>query len=147
MEKIQGGCQCGAIRYQSTSKPLKMAASDCRHCQKQSGAALALSVGVPGETLNVKGLVPSVYEDIRSSGTVVLRSFCPECGTSLFTESESEPTMVFVKAATLDDPSWVQSQVTSNVAGHRQKNQPVTGHRHCPNVLKFPARDLRLNVS
>lgn len=147
MGKIQGGCLCGAIRYQSTSEPTKLAVSDCRHCQKQSGAALAISVGVPGETFNVKGLVPSVYEDIRSSGTVVLRSFCPECGTPLFSESESEPTMVLVKAATLDDPSWVESQVASNAAKHRQGNQSVAGHRHSPKVLEFPAPDLRLTVS
>jgi len=146
MRKIQGGCLCGAIRYQSTSEPTRMIASDCRHCQKQAGAAIAISVGVPANTLKVKGKRPSVYEDTRASG-VSLRSFCPDCGTPLFSESEAEPEMVFIIAATLDDPSWVQPQVIYSAGRFRQVNQSATREERSPERLDRPVRELRIKVS
>lgn len=147
MKTIEGSCLCGAIHYQSTSEPTKMVVSDCRHCQKEAGAALSVSVGVPANTLKVKGLVPSVYEDTRSSGSVILRSFCPECGTPLFSETEAEPEMVFVKSATLDDSSWLQPQVMRSAARYPQANQSNTEHRHSSNVFEMPARERRVKVS
>ena len=147
MNKIQGGCLCGAIRYQSESKTQRMVASDCRHCQKHAGVAIAVSVGIPERTLRVRGLMPSVYEDIRSSGSVILRSFCPDCGTPLFTESDGEPTMIFINAASLDDDSWVQPQVFHNAARYRQRVEPIKQEHRSSKVLEWPKRDLPVKVS
>jgi hypothetical protein len=41
------------------------------------------------------------------SGEVVKRIFCPECGSPIFTEAASIPDVVFIKAGTLDDTSWL----------------------------------------
>ncbi len=109
MALIQGGCLCGAIHYDSSAAPSKMIASDCRHCQKQAGAAIAISVGVPSASLKVQGVRPSVFEDVRDSGSVIQRSFCPKCGTPLFSESDEHPELVFIKTASLDDPSVIES--------------------------------------
>ena len=103
MKKLEGRCLCGAIRYESKDKPKRMVASDCRHCRKQAGVALSLSLGVATQSLDLHGLAPTVYVDSRPSGIVVLRSFCPRCGVPLFTESDIEPGIVFINAATLDD--------------------------------------------
>jgi hypothetical protein len=147
MSKIQGGCLCGAIRYQSESKPQRMVASDCRHCQKHAGAAIAVSVGIPERTLRVRGLMPSVYEDIRPSGSVILRSFCPDCGTPLFTETDGEPTLIFINAASLDDDSWVHPQVIHKAAQDRHKLESAKQERRSPQILQWPRRDLRVKVS
>ena len=146
MGQIQGGCLCGAIHYNSTAEPSRMVASDCRHCQKQAGAAISISLGIPVGTLKVKGLRPTVYEDIRDSGAVILRSFCPNCGTPLFSESEDEPTLVFVKSASLDDPSVIEPKVPTSAARIRYRHL-VTGHRHSRNVVELPMHDTRLKVS
>ena len=147
MREIRGGCLCGAIRYQSTSEPCKMIASDCRHCQKDPGAAISISVGVDGNTLKVKGTRPSIYEDTKASGSVVLRSFCPECGTPLFSESDQDPGMIYVKAATLDDPSWVQPQVLYSAGRFGKRNQPATRKEQSPERPGRPVRELRIKVS
>jgi hypothetical protein len=146
MAKIQGGCLCGAIRYESSGEPSRMAASDCRHCQKQAGAAISISVGVPADTLKIKGLRPTVYEDVRDSGAVILRSFCPNCGTPLFTETEGEPTLVFVKSASLDDPSLIEAKFSPGASKNRYQNS-TTGHRHCGNIVELPVHNTRLKVS
>ncbi len=144
MSKITGGCLCGAIRYESESAPIKMMASDCRHCQKHTGKAIAISFGVPQQTLRVRGLVPSVYEDFKPSGKHVLRSFCPECGTPLFTESDSQPTMIFIQAATLDNEWWADSHKYSVVRqGQHLTEQP----HHTPPVLEWPEDELQKKAS
>ncbi len=147
MSKIRGGCLCGAIRYQSDSQPSRMVASDCRHCRKHAGAAIAISVGIPERTLRVRGLIPSVYEDIRPSGSVILRSFCPECGTPLFTETDGEPIMIFINAATLDNDSWVQPQVVQVAEREHHEDQTQKQEHRSANVLQWPKHDRRVKVS
>ena len=147
MSAIKGSCLCGAIHYQSESAPERMIASDCKHCQKHAGAAIAFSVGIPERTLRVRGLMPSVYEDIRPSGSVVLRSFCPECGTPMFTENDSEPTMIFINAATLDDGSWVQPQVFRKPTRYQPNTRSVEQKQHTAQVLEWPDGELRQKVS
>lgn len=146
MEPVRGSCLCGAIHYESTAEPSRMIASDCRHCQKQSGAAISISVGVPGETLRVRGLRPTVYEDTRDSGSVILRSFCPTCGTPLFSESDDQPDFVFIKSATLDDPSVLESR-NANLSPEAGYKRPATADRRSSRVLDFLARQKRLKAS
>jgi len=146
MGQIQGSCLCGAIHYESTAEPSKMHASDCRHCQKQSGAAISISVGVPGETLRVRGLRPTVYEDARDSGTVILRSFCPNCGTPLFSESDDEPDLVFIKTATLEEPSVIEPRISPlSRADSHQHSAKTT--RVSSQVVDLLERQKRLKVS
>ena len=147
MSRIQGGCYCGAIRYESESKPIRMGASDCRHCQKHPGAAIALSIGIAERDLRVRGLIPTVYEDIRPSGRVILRSFCPDCGTPLFTESDGEPIMIFINAATLDDDSWIQPQVFRIAERNRHRVSTANQDRQSAKVIEWPKRDPQLTIS
>ena len=146
MSKIEGGCQCGAIRYESESEPTKLVASNCRHGHRHPKASVAVSVGIPERTLRVRGLIPSVYEDTKPSGSVVLRSFCPECSTPLFTESDSEPTMIFIKVATLNHDVWMQPQVFYNAARYRQEIQPAKQERRLPRLLEWLKREVRLRL-
>ncbi len=147
MNTIRGGCHCGAIRFESESEATKIIASDCRHCHRQPGAAVAISVGIPEKTLRVRGLMPSVYEDVRPSGSVVLRSFCPECGTPLFTETDAEPTLIFIKAATLDGNAWTQPQVFYDSA-RSAEGQPKTRQQpRSARIIDWPKRDRRLKIS
>ena len=146
MATLQGGCLCGAIHYHSDTTPSKMIASDCRHCQKQAGAAIAISVGITADSLKVEGLRPSVYEDIRDSGAVVLRSFCPKCGTPLFSESDEHPELVFIKTASLDDPSAIEPKATPSAIGKRYRYSAVV-QRPSRNVAELPAFDTRPKVS
>jgi hypothetical protein len=39
------------------------------------------------------------------SGAKMQRSFCPKCGTPLFSEAQPRPHLVIVRVGSLDDPS------------------------------------------
>ena len=63
MPKIEGGCLCGAVRYESNSEPAVTAICHCKHCQKQAGSAFSIVVGVPKDSLIMSGDELKTYED------------------------------------------------------------------------------------
>jgi hypothetical protein len=39
---LEGGCDCGEVRYRLTTRPLIVHCCHCRWCQRESGTAFAL---------------------------------------------------------------------------------------------------------
>jgi hypothetical protein len=52
------------------------------------------------------------YRSVADSGNVMHRRFCPACGTSLFSEAEARPHLIFVRTGTLDDLELVKPAMT-----------------------------------
>jgi hypothetical protein len=105
---FQGGCACKAVRYEVASEPIAFALCHCRACQYASGGEPASVVVVPKEAFKLtRGSVKS-YSTKADSGNSVVRQFCPECGTPLFSALEGNPGMWAIKAGSLDDPSWLK---------------------------------------
>jgi hypothetical protein len=101
---LEGGCACGAIRYQVAVVPTDAGFCHCRLCQKTTGAAVTASASVPiGEFRYVRG-EPRVYE----SSTWGERRFCGHCGTQLEYRESAAPQTVEINYATLDDPTRVR---------------------------------------
>ena len=107
---ITGRCLCGQLSYSIAADPVVAAICHCTNCQRQSGAAYSVNVGVPAAALTLYGAV-STYEDRGDSGNKVLRRFCGHCGSPIVSELEAAPAVVYVKAGTLDDPAIVQPVV------------------------------------
>ena len=111
MQEIKGGCLCGAIRYQSSAAPLLTAVCHCKNCQRQSGTAFSILVGLPKGSLVMEGEQPALFADVGESGLAVHRRFCGRCGSPILSEPAATPTMDWLKAGTLDDASWLQPQL------------------------------------
>ena len=65
-----------------------------------SGTANAV---FPREAVKITGERKS-YTSIADSGSVMHRSFCPDCGTGVFSEAEPRPNLIIVRVGTWDDP-------------------------------------------
>lgn len=100
-----GGCLCGAVRYRGTAEPVMAGHCHCRDCQKSTGGAMASLLAVPADSLAITGK-PKYFSVKGESGQSVDRGFCPDCGTPLISKAGALPGVVFIKAGTLDDPSW-----------------------------------------
>jgi len=101
---FQGGCACGAIRYDVSAEPVATMNCHCRACQYASGGGFTTAVVVPRGTLTITAGTPKGYATTGDSGGRVTRFFCAECGTPVYSEPEAGPFQV-LKAASLDDPS------------------------------------------
>ncbi len=95
---IQGGCLCGAIRYEAKGTPVASTLCHCASCRRASGApSLAWLVFNDDDFAFVAG-TPTVFE----SSPGVLRTFCGKCGTSLTYQRQTKPGTIDITTATLD---------------------------------------------
>jgi hypothetical protein len=111
MERIEGGCLCGSVRYSSKAEPVMTAVCHCKHCQRQSGSAFAILVAIPRETLEIDKTYLNFFNDIGESGLPVKRNFCSKCGSPVTSEVEAIPGLEWIKAGTLDDTTWLNPTV------------------------------------
>jgi len=107
--EVRGGCLCGAVRYASNTKPDMVVVCHCANCQKNTGSAFAITFAVPRDAIRITGDTLLTYQDNSgSSGHTFHRSFCSHCGSPLAGYGGAYPGLIFIKAGTLDDPSWVK---------------------------------------
>jgi hypothetical protein len=105
--KIEGGCLCGKVRYSADTEPAFVGVCHCKNCQKGTGAAFAVVVGVAKPALDVQGTLQT-FTGRGDSGKPTYRRFCPECGSTLIDEAEALPNVTMILAGTLDDASWLK---------------------------------------
>lgn len=107
MGKFEGGCYCGAVRYQIAGPPTWSSHCHCRSCQIALGGAFVTWAKVAAEDFTLtKGKI-KVFE--KTIG--IKRGFCGDCGTTLTYAAESEvegqdwSADAWFSATTLDDPA------------------------------------------
>lgn len=103
-----GGCQCRAVRYEITGKPVTVYACHCSECQKQSGSAFAMAAVIPKDRFHITDGQPKMFVR-RTSPTKTMECwFCPDCGTRLYhvPGGAAYPNRN-IKPGTLDDASWL----------------------------------------
>ena len=107
-EGLEGGCQCGAVRYKVTGDPVYVALCHCADCRKSAGAPMvSWSAFAEGDVTVIAG-EPRTFQSSENS----TRSFCPICGTGLFFRNPAVlPGLVDIQAATLDDPEAMPPQI------------------------------------
>lgn len=110
MEKMNGGCLCGAIRYESNIEPMATVVCHCKNCQKHSGGAYSLNMILPKEALNISGDL-AYFDDSGDSGNTVRRKFCAQCGSPIVSEPAAMDAVTVLKVGTLDNPDWVKPGV------------------------------------
>ena len=75
MSAIEGGCLCGACRYETDAVPINVRACHCRICQKATGAPFYARVMVPLDAVRLAGPIGWYH-----SSDEVRRGFCTRCG-------------------------------------------------------------------
>jgi hypothetical protein len=108
MTKHSGGCLCGAVKYSFNSEPMMTGVCHCENCQRQSGTAFSIIVGVAKSSFELDGdKTLTEYLDKGDTGNSVRRQFCNNCGSPILSLIDSNPELYLLKAGTLDDKSWL----------------------------------------
>jgi hypothetical protein len=99
-----GGCQCGAIRYESSGEPKALYVCHCAECRKQSASAFGMSLLVERRGFLVTQGSAQFWTRRADSGREVRCAFCPDCGSRLWHEREGTSETLTIKAGSLDEP-------------------------------------------
>ncbi len=97
----EGGCHCGANRFEISGEPEYVACCHCMDCRKSTGAPMAVFVTCLDTQVRFTKGERSVY----SSSPGVARTYCGDCGTPLSYEAEWKgDTVIGFYISTLDKP-------------------------------------------
>jgi hypothetical protein len=132
-----GGCACGAIRYDSTAEPILMLHCHCRDCQRSSGGPFSSFIIVPTEAFKLLQGSLRFHDSSSQAGGKTHRGFCPDCGSPIQVMTDSQPDIVAIRTASLDDPSWFSLQMdvwTSDAHPWDQMNPAL------PKFEKYPTQ-------
>lgn len=107
IDAIEGGCNCGAIRYALEAEPLAVAVCHCSRCRRQSGSAFSVNLVMKEADVAMKGVLATFDDPESESGLPVRREFCGTCGSPIRSIATAQPGIVIIKAGTLDEPAKV----------------------------------------
>ena len=100
---LEGGCQCGLVRYRISGNPVMAALCHCSMCRRANAApavAWAMYQEPQVEFLNGE---PNLYE----SSPGARRGFCPRCGTQITFTAAYIPGLIDITIGSLDNPGEV----------------------------------------
>jgi hypothetical protein len=104
----QGGCRCGAVRFEVSKAPLLAGACHCTGCRRMTGSAYSLTLSVPPDGFAVTSGAP-VRGGLREG--VSHHFHCPDCKSWMFTRIEGLDWFVNLRATMLDDHGWFEPYV------------------------------------
>lgn len=102
MLKVEGGCHCGAIRFEAEVDPARMTLCHCTDCQQLSGGPYRATVPAPAETFRLSAGRPRSYVKTAESGARRRHAFCGDCGTPIYATSVETPLSYSLRIGTLD---------------------------------------------
>ena len=82
--KVDGGCHCGHIRYEAEVDPDKVVICHCTDCQALSGSAFRTVVPTNEGSFKLLSGKPKAYVKTGESGNKRVQTFCPECGSPIY---------------------------------------------------------------
>lgn len=99
MTKYAGGCRCGEVTFEVSGEPDRIGLCHCTDCRQESGSAFTFFAVWPAAQFQRSGSTVD-YEG---------RSFCPTCGSRLFSVDDHEAEIklgALVQAPTSLVPSY-----------------------------------------
>ena len=103
-----GGCVCGAIRYTISAPLTDLRACYCVHCQRASGSHGTVAAMIPRSAFHLDKGEPKRFTTKADSGRTLVRYFCGDCGSPIYSHRETTPETLGIRAGTLDDSSGLK---------------------------------------
>ena len=124
---IDGGCHCGFIAFEGEVDPGDAFICHCTDCQTLSGAPFRAVVFAKESGFRLLAGKPKIYVKTADSGRKREQTFCPECGTPIY----SAPVM---EGAAGGEPRTIGIRI----GAIRQRNElPPKSQWYCHSAQKW----------
>jgi len=102
----EAACQCGRLKIRLKGDPQLVSSCHCLACQRRTGSLFGVQAFFRlDQVASVDGERRS-FTRTADSGTPVVSSFCPSCGSTLYWERPNLPGMVTVAVGSFADPQF-----------------------------------------
>ena len=99
----EAACSCGQLRVTVEGDPVRISMCHCLACQRRTGSAFAIQARWPAEQVEIQGGYTE-YVRISDDGEERTYSFCPDCGATVF--YQSDPDRIAVPIGAFADPTF-----------------------------------------
>ena len=110
---LEGGCDCGHVRYRLTTAPLFVHCCHCRWCQRETGSAFALNALIESDRVVLPNEAPEIVDTPSHSGKGQKIARCPVCRVAVWSTYAMAvgDRIRFIRVGTLDDPNRVPPDI------------------------------------
>lgn len=127
-DTLEGGCQCGSVRYRISGAPVLAALCHCSMCRRANAAPAVAWAMYQESQVSFLGGPPQAYE----SSPGARRSFCARCGTQICFTADYIPGLIDITIGSLDDPGLVEPQL------HYWESRRVPWVHFADNLPRYP---------
>lgn len=100
--KVDGACHCGNISFKVEIDEGKVIICHCTDCQTLSGAAFRTVAFAPDSSFELLTGEMKLYVKTAENGNQREQTFCPECGSPIYSTSPGEgPKLLGIRAGTI----------------------------------------------
>ena len=82
--QIDGSCHCGEITFSAEVDPEQVIICHCTDCQILSGSAYRTVAPAIADSFQLLSGNPKIYLKTAENGAQRAQSFCPKCGTPIY---------------------------------------------------------------
>jgi hypothetical protein len=111
---IQGGCLCGAVRFELSSPPLIASYCHCTRCQRRTGTGSSANAAVDGRAFRILSGADRIGAWLPPDGAE--KCFCSECGAHIFSRSPEDPVRVGIRMSAFDSDPGIRPSYRQYVA-------------------------------
>jgi hypothetical protein len=111
---LEGGCLCGAVRFEITAPFLSARYCHCTHCQRRTGTGSSVSGRVPREGFRMLQGAGELRSYKPPAGAAKL--FCGSCGSALFSGDPFSDEEVALRLGALDRDPGIRPEYRMFVA-------------------------------
>ena len=106
---ITGRCLCGNVTISAGEPPLTTSNCHCTECRRATGSAFATLLVFKREDVTITGITQS-FRHLSDRGIAMTKSFCPNCGSPMYSETGAKPGILLIRAGVLDETDAVRPE-------------------------------------
>ena len=111
-QTLEGGCTCGAFRYEMTCAPMFVNCCHCHWCQRETGSCFAVNAAIEADRVTILEGSPNIVATPSNSGKGQNIWRCPDCCVALWsTYAGAGDKLFFVRVGTLDEAHRVPPDI------------------------------------
>jgi hypothetical protein len=104
-------CACGQLSATCAGEPLRVSVCHCLECKRRTGSAFSWNARWARRDVLIEGR-GSEASRVGDAGGRSVKTFCPDCGTTVFYVMERVPDVVVIPVGGFADPGFPPPQVS-----------------------------------